>query len=129
MQNSSMRALEGLGVLITRPAHQAEGLCRLIKAEGGRPIRYPLIEIQLPQDLSRITPIFDRLREFQIAIFISTNAVQYGVQLLRDRGLSLNPLTVVAVGPSTAASLKALGVAAPIVPSEASSEGVLALAL
>ena len=129
MQNSSTRALEGLGVLVTRPAHQAQGLCRLIEAEGGRPIRYPVIEIQPLHDLSRITPILDRLQEFQIAIFISTNAVQHGVQLLRDRGLSLNPLTVVAVGRSTAASLEALGVAAPIVPSEASSEGVLALAL
>jgi uroporphyrinogen-III synthase len=129
MQNSSTRALEGLGVLVTRPAHQAEDLCRLIEAEGGRPIRYPLIEIQPPQDLSRITPIFDRLQEFQIAIFISTNAVQHGMRLVRDRGLSLNPLAVVAVGHSTAASLKELGVADPIVPSEASSEGILALKL
>jgi|ERR671923_3058245 uroporphyrinogen-III synthase len=129
MQNSSTRALEGLGVLVTRPAHQAEDLCRLIEAEGGRPIRYPVIEIQPPHDLSRITPIFDRLQEFQIAIFISTNAVHHGVQLLRDRGLSLNPLAVVAVGHSTAASLKELGVADPIVPSEASSEGILALKL
>jgi uroporphyrinogen-III synthase len=128
-ENSSTRALAGLGVLVTRPAHQAEDLCRLIEAEGGRPIRYPLIEIQPPQDLSRITPIFDRLQEFQIAIFISTNAVQHGMRLVRDRGLSLNPLAVVAVGHSTVASLKELGVADPIVPYEASSEGVLALKL
>jgi uroporphyrinogen-III synthase len=128
-ENSSTRALAGLGVLVTRPAHQAEDLCRLIEAEGGRPIRYPLIEIQPPQDLSRITPIFDRLQEFQIAIFISTNAVQHGMRLVRDRGLSLNPLAVVAVGHSTAASLKELGVADPIVPYEASSEGILALKL
>jgi uroporphyrinogen-III synthase len=123
-------ALEGLGVLVTRPAHQAESLCRLIEAEGGLPIRWPVIAIEALEDLSRAAQVIDRLSEFQIAIFISANAVHYGVGLVRERGQSLASLTVVAVGQSTAASLKECGCACPIVPpSGSSSEGVLMLPL
>jgi uroporphyrinogen-III synthase len=37
--------LGGRGVLVTRPAAQADGLCRLIEAAKGRAIRLPTIEI------------------------------------------------------------------------------------
>lgn len=122
--------LQGIGVLVTRPAHQAEGLCRLIEAEGGQPIRWPVITIEAPRDLSRVSQVIDRLEEFQIAIFISTNAVHYGIKLVRNRGQSLAPLTVVAVGQGTAAALKELGCGAPITPSSGfDSEGVLMLPL
>ncbi|MCI0409846.1 MAG: uroporphyrinogen-III synthase, partial [Acidobacteria bacterium] len=97
--------LQGIGVLVTRPAHQAESLCRLIEAEGGQPIRWPVIAIEAPEDPSRAAQVIDRLSEFQIAIFISANAVHYGIKLVRERGQSLDSLTVVAVGRSTAASL------------------------
>jgi len=37
--------LAGLTVLITRPRHQADGFCKLIETEGGRALRFPVIEI------------------------------------------------------------------------------------
>ena len=33
-------------MLVTRPAHQAGRLCALIEAHGGRPIRFPTLEIR-----------------------------------------------------------------------------------
>ncbi|HET7688239.1 MAG TPA: hypothetical protein VFK46_06350, partial [Candidatus Macondimonas sp.] len=37
--------LAGLRILVTRPAHQAEGLCQRIAAAGGTPVRLPTLEI------------------------------------------------------------------------------------
>ena len=36
-----MKRLTGIGVLVTRPEHQAHHLCQLIEAEGGAAVRYP----------------------------------------------------------------------------------------
>ena len=38
---TEQRPLSGVGVLVTRPAGQAEPLCRLIEAAGGRAIALP----------------------------------------------------------------------------------------
>jgi uroporphyrinogen-III synthase len=37
--------LNGLTILVTRPAHQAEPLCRLIESAGGQPLRLPALTI------------------------------------------------------------------------------------
>lgn len=34
---NSPQALHGLGVLVTRPAHQAQGLCRVIREQWASP--------------------------------------------------------------------------------------------
>lgn len=67
--------LHQLGVLVTRPAHQAEGLCSLIKQAGGRPIRLPVIDIIGPDDEATAKSMLAELAKFDIVIFISANAV------------------------------------------------------
>ena len=55
--------LHSLGVLVTRPAHQADSLCRLIERYGGVAIRCPALLISEPQDWTPALAIFDRLAE------------------------------------------------------------------
>ena len=73
---SSAGALAGLGVLVTRPAHQAEGLSRLIEQHGGRALRFPVLEILPPSDPGPLQRVTTRLHEYDWAIFISANAVE-----------------------------------------------------
>lgn len=67
--------LHGLGVMVTRPAHQAEGLCSLIEQAGARAIRLPVIEIAGPDDEAAARATLAGLAGFDIVIFISANAV------------------------------------------------------
>ena len=38
-------SLAGVGVLVTRPRHQADELAAAIEAEGGQPVLFPALEI------------------------------------------------------------------------------------
>jgi uroporphyrinogen-III synthase len=117
-----------VGVLVTRPAHQAEKLCRLIEAAGGHAIPWPLLEIKDPDDLGPARQVIQDLGQFQMAIFISANAVERGFRLIREAGNSLDDIQVVAVGKGTARRLAMFGIAHPLVPeSDFSTEGLLAL--
>jgi uroporphyrinogen-III synthase len=70
-------------VLVTRPAHQADRLARLIISHGGEPIRFPTVEILDPRDRAALFALIDRLHEFDMAIFISANAVDKGTRSSR----------------------------------------------
>ena len=122
-------ALEGLGVAVTRPAHQAGRLCRLIEAEGGRAIRFPALEIAPPRDPAAAQALVDRLDQYDLAVFVSPNAAERGLALVRGRRGALPPgLAVAAVGAGTARALRALGVEPALVPEgRFDSEALLAL--
>ncbi|ROR34395.1 uroporphyrinogen-III synthase [Inmirania thermothiophila] len=116
--------LGGAGVLVTRPAHQAEGLCRLIEAAGGQALRYPVIAIEpLPDD----GLLAERLRGADLAVFVSANAVREARARL-GAGFRRPPgLRVAAVGEATARALAEAGLAADVVPAQgADSEALLA---
>ena len=42
----TMAALQGVGVLVTRPEQQAMPLCRLLENQGATTLRLPAIEIK-----------------------------------------------------------------------------------
>ncbi len=103
---SSTADLHGLGVMVTRPAHQAEPLCKLIEAAGGRPYRFPLLEIHPPETpLHELQNQLERLNEFDIAIFISPNAVERAIRLIRKHGNLPEQLKLVTVGQGSAKML------------------------
>ena len=121
-------ALDGISVLVTRPGPQAEGLARAIEGAGGVAIRAPMIVINGLHDGSIAGAVARDLPNFDVVIFVSRNAAEFGVALLKEEGRSLQGMTVFAVGLGTAACLKALGVQHIITPaSEFSSEGLLRL--
>lgn len=113
--------LQGRAILVTRPREQAAGLARLIEAEGGQAVLHPAIEIE---ELARAAA-FDRLKEFQIAVFVSPTAVSHA---MRHIGAWPSGLRAAAVGAGTRRELERHGVAQVIAPETgADSEALLAL--
>lgn len=118
--------LGGRSVLVTRPIHQADALCEAIAEAGGRPVRFPTLEISGPADPAAVQQQMERAAAYQLLIFISANAVEYAFDLLPD---SL-PLAqqIAAVGSATAAALRERGLDPTLVPADHfDSESLLAL--
>jgi uroporphyrinogen-III synthase len=120
------RKLQGLRVWVTRPAHQAETLCQLIEAEGGKAVHLPLLSIQPPQDPAAARALLARAADFDWVVFTSINAVQKGITLAPN-GVRW-PSRRVCIGAGTARALEEAGLGKGLAPdSGASSEDVLAL--
>jgi len=120
--------LQGMGILVTRPERQAEGLCRLIEAQGGRAIRCPTLEILPPRDLDPALAVIDHLDDYGLAIFTSANAVNLGLDLLLTRRPLPQRWQVFAIGKATARALAKYGIDHCRTPDQgADSEALLAL--
>ncbi len=114
--------LSDIGILVTRASHQAEPLCNLIKAHGGRVLFFPVMEIQPLQPNTLISSICNS----DIVIFISPNAVHCGLAALNERS-QLSGKKIAAVGKATAHALTAEGIEVDIVPlGRSDSEALLA---
>ncbi len=116
-------------MLVTRPAHQAQRLCELIEVRGGQAVLHPVLEITEPEDPAVLAHIIERLDDFDIAIFISVNAVHQALNvILAQRPLPLH-LRLATVGLRTAGELGQFGLCADICPHERfNSEALLELA-
>jgi uroporphyrinogen-III synthase len=99
------QALLGLHIMVTRPAHQAAHLCELIRAAGGVPVLLPALAVDNPADMGPALAIVQGLHEFDIAIFVSTNAVERAMALIRRHGGVPAQLRLAAVGQRTAETL------------------------
>jgi uroporphyrinogen-III synthase len=118
-----------LRVLVTRPAHQNQALVDLLMTQGVHPLTLPVIDIiALPQSVQLQTMVEQR-HSFHLAIFISPNAVAYGLALLLAYGSLPNTLKLVTIGQASADKVKQiLGHNADIYPHEDyNSEALLAL--
>jgi len=117
-------ALAGARILVTRPAHQADGLCHAIAAAGGTALRLPLFAIMPAADDSELRQRLDAARGAAWWLFTSANAATAAITLLPPPWLP----RVAAVGPATAAVLGAAGIQDIIVPpAEFSGAGLAAL--
>jgi uncharacterized protein HemX/uroporphyrinogen-III synthase len=115
LQSSS---LQGKGIVVTRPVAQAGRLAQLLETRGARPIRFPAVEIE-PLPERPLPP----MESFDLAIFVSPTAAQYGLERL-----GLLRLPVAAVGEGTRRELQARGIDAVLAPEDgADSEALLAL--
>jgi uroporphyrinogen-III synthase len=120
-------ALAGKRVLVTRPTEQAQTLERLVRDAGGEPVCVPAIEILPLADPAAFHALAARLGEFDLAIFVSRNAVCRTLDLLGGRPWPAN-LKVATVGQGSRAELEKRGFANVIAPSTRSdSEALLAL--
>ncbi|MEO7500421.1 MAG: uroporphyrinogen-III synthase [Casimicrobiaceae bacterium] len=117
--------LAGAGILVTRPARQAAGLVRRLAALGATPIAWPAIVILPPADPAPLAHVQANLAAYDLAVFVSANAVEFGVGDPARWPPSLVPFVP---GPGTAEALAAVGVADVRMPAERfDSEGLLAL--
>ena len=119
-----MGALDGLGILVTRPELQANALCRLLSSEGGTPIRFPAMQISARPDRSAVRAAVGPVDRYALIVFVSTNAVRFGAALLEQR----RELRLAAVGTATAQALNAAGYRVALRPDDgADSEALLRL--
>ena len=120
--------LHGLRVLVTRPAHQAQALAQQIEQAGGEAILLPTIEIAAPTDPAALEHLLAGLDEFDLAIFVSPNAVRAALTVLARHGGLPPGLQLAAVGQATARALRAAGAAQVLAPAERfDSEALLEL--
>lgn len=120
--------LRGMGILVTRPAHQAGHLAGLIAAAGGEAILFPTLEILDAADPGAVNRLIDRLDQFDLAIFISPNAVSKAMELIRAKRELPARLTIAAIGRGSRKELQRHGIGQVIAPpSQFDSEGLLEL--
>ena len=111
--------LAGRGIVITRPAHQAGLLAGLIHAAGGRPIIFPALEILDPADPQPLFDAIDRLETYDLAIFISPNAVTRVMSRMAARRTWPAGLRVAAIGKGGVRELERHGIRGVIAPQRA----------
>jgi len=117
--------LRGARIVITRPARQSAGLAQQIAALGGKPVMFPAIVILPPADRSALDRAQRDLAQYDYAVFVSANAVEYGVG---DPASWPEHLVALAPGPGTTTALAAVGIGKVRMPATTmDSEGLLAL--
>lgn len=130
------RPLQGLTIAVTRPREQAMQMVQRIEQAGGAALLFPLLEITAAADAEALNAQVARLGQFNLAIFISPNAVRYGAAAIRAAGhpaagnrVPLPPhLKIATVGQGSAKALRETGFSNIIAPTERfDSEGLLAL--
>lgn len=110
-------------VVLTRAAEDSQRLAARLSAHGFSTCLKPLLEIQaLPAEALPAIPV---LGDRDIIIYVSVNAVQHGLPVLRQAECSGAALNM-AVGRRTAAALFSAGVSATA-PDREDSEGLLGL--
>jgi uroporphyrinogen-III synthase len=119
------RPLDGIGVIVTRPQRQAAGLAQKLAAVGATPLIWPAVVILPPVDRSALERTHAALCDYDIAIFVSANAVEYGAP---DPARWPRSLRAFAPGPGTAEALAAVGIRNARIPATSfDTEGLLAL--
>ncbi len=122
-ERGARAAGEPLRVLTTRPAHQCAALLARLRTLGADAANFPTIEIT---DLACDNEMLKRVGEYDLAIFISANAVVHGLAALARVGVSPAGLpAVAAIGRSTAALLETEGVSRVTHPAQPSSASLL----
>lgn len=102
-----MTSLHGLGVLITRPVHQARDLAAQTQYYGGLAIHFPTLEIIGTKNIKKITFCIKRLKQYDFVIFISPNSVFNTAETIHGIWPSWPKNTkILATGPGTALALK-----------------------
>ena len=96
-------------MLVTRPAHQASEFILQLQMAGAETFALPAMEIQ-PLSLNASTRQRLQITDYHLVIFISANAVLYGLPELQQ--LTQKPATkIAAIGSQTAHKLQVQGLA------------------
>ncbi|MEI6707640.1 MAG: uroporphyrinogen-III synthase [Methylococcales bacterium] len=123
-----MTGLNGARILVTRPAHQADNLSRLIEQRGGIAVRFPTLAIVESADLVAIQKTLANLDEFQWLIFVSSNAVNFALKANGGKIAQPKKLRLGAIGKATANALAMAGLSIDLIPEQDyNSEALLAL--
>ncbi len=121
------KSLKNLWVVVTRPVDQASGLCSAIEVCGGHTIAWPALQIEPIKGSDQTRRHIAQLKSYDHLIFISVNAVNFGLTVVSKNNINIQDVGIFAVGKTTANALHQAGIGNVYVPEIASSEGLLAL--
>jgi uroporphyrinogen III methyltransferase/synthase len=120
--------LFGQTVVVTRAREQALALSDPLRELGANVLELPTIEIRPPQDWAALDQAIREIDQYDWLIFASANGVRYFTERLDAGAKDLRDLKarICAIGPATAASVRALHLKVDLMPEEYVAESVLA---
>lgn len=119
-------SLKNKWIAVTRPRHQAEHFQRMLEKAEAHTILFPLLEIAPPNDLSLAKKRLSQIQDYDLVIFVSSNAVNQAFQIINVSELS--SVKVASTGKKTASSLTALNIETDFCPKTLfNSEALLAM--
>lgn len=125
----SFRPLAGRHIVVTRPAEQAGHLAAAIGRAGGNAVLFPVLAIHASSDPQALLDIAARLESFDLAVFVSPNAVKQALPRILAQRPWPNGLHVAVMGKASERELARLGIAGVIAPqSRFDSEALLEMA-
>jgi uroporphyrinogen-III synthase len=102
--------LAGRHVVVTRPAGQAAHLATALTERGAIPVLYPVLEIRDIEDSGPVLDAAIRLETYDLAIFVSPNAIEKALGLILPRRPWPPALRVAALGKSSERELARRGI-------------------
>lgn len=119
--------LSGRRIVVTRAPHQTAEMVDLLRRYGAISLLYPCIDIVPPADVTRLDAELQKAADgyFDWLVVTSTNTVSVIARQLATLHLSLEDLSVAAVGPQTAQAIEdQLGLEVQIVAEKHVAEGL-----
>lgn len=120
----------GCTIVVTRPVEQAKKLIESLQDAGISAVHFPVIAISPGSDQQQLLAQAEKLASYDMAIFISRNAADYGSALVKKAlgtGNWPEQTRIAAIGRGTARQLQQHGLATDILANgPASSETLLA---
>ena len=103
-------SLTGRHVVVTRPAGQATHFATALADQGAVPVLYPVLEIRDIEDVAPLLDVAIRLDSFDLAVFVSPNAIERALALILPRRSWPVSLRVAALGKSSERELARHGI-------------------
>lgn len=103
-------SLAGRHVVVTRPAGQAAHFATALAEAGAIPVLYPVLEIRDIEDTAPLLDAAIRLDSFDLAVFVSPNAIEKALALILPRRTWPAGLRVAALGKSSERELARHGI-------------------
>ncbi|MCF8151643.1 MAG: uroporphyrinogen-III synthase [Sulfuritalea sp.] len=103
-------SLAGRHVVVTRPTGQAAHLATALTDKGAIPVFFPVLEIRDLEDVAPVLDVAIRLDSYDLAVFVSPNAIDKALALILPRRAWPAALRVAALGKSSERALASHGI-------------------
>ncbi len=103
-------SLAGRHVVVTRPAGQAAHFATALSEAGAIPVLFPVLEIRDIEDPAPLLDAAIRLDGYDLAVFVSPNAIQKALAVMLARRSWPAGLRVATIGKSSERELAAKGI-------------------
>jgi uroporphyrinogen-III synthase len=128
MDTAAASGLAGKHVVVTRPVAQAAHLASALIALGAKPVLFPVLAILDLEDLNHLLDVAIRLDGFDLAVFVSPNAVDKALSAMLGKRPWPARLPAATMGRSSEQALAKFGITDIVAPSERfDSEALLEL--